>query len=80
MAMLMIRSLVVGWFALGVAAPQEVVQQPLRINVNVVTAPTVVTDRDGNFVNGLQPQHFRLSDNGTPQNIKVDITDRKSVV
>jgi VWFA-related protein len=74
MATLMIRSLVAGLLALGVAAPQDAVQQPLRIDVNYVVAPTVVTDREGNFVNGLQPQQFRLSDNGTPQNIKVDIT------
>jgi VWFA-related protein len=72
--MLMIRSFAAGLIALGVAAPQEVVQQPFRSTVNVVVAPTVVTDRDGNFVNGLQPQQFRLSDNDTPQNIKVDVT------
>ncbi len=73
MPMLMIRSLAAGLIALGIAAPQEVVQQPFRTNVNVVVAPTVVTDHEGNFVNGLQPQQFRLSDNGKPQNIKVDI-------
>lgn len=70
----MIRPLIAGLLALGLAAPQEVPQEPFRTTVNVVVAPTVVTDRDGNYVNGLQPQDFRLADNDKLQNIKVDVS------
>ncbi len=45
-----------------------------RGGVNVVAAPTVVTGRDGDYVDGLQPQDFRLTDNGKLQQIKVDVT------
>jgi VWFA-related protein len=45
-----------------------------RTGVNVVVAPTVVTDRQGDYINGLQPQDFQLTDNGKPQLIKVDVT------
>jgi VWFA-related protein len=84
--MLMIRPLIAGLLALGLATPQqpappqkpavaqpEVPQEPFRTTVNVVVAPTVVTDRDGNYVNGLQPQDFRLADNDKLQSIKVDV-------
>ena len=48
--------------------------QPFRAGVDVVVAPTVVTNRDGSYINGLQPSDFRLTDNGKAQNIKVDVT------
>jgi VWFA-related protein len=38
-----------------------------------VLAPVLVYDRDGNFVNGLQPSQFHLIDNGKEQNIHVDV-------
>jgi VWFA-related protein len=38
-----------------------------------VLAPVLVYDRDGNFVNGLQPSQFHLVDNGKEQNIHVDV-------
>ena len=41
--------------------------------VNIV-APTLVTDRDGNIIDGLQPAQFHLFDNGKEQNIHVDVT------
>ncbi len=44
------------------------------ITVNVVIAPTVVLDKEGNFVNGLQPHDFRLFDNDKVQDIRVDMT------
>jgi VWFA-related protein len=47
---------------------------PFQTTVNIVVAPTTVTDRDGNFVHGLQPQDFRLYDNESLQNIKVEMT------
>jgi VWFA-related protein len=49
------------------------VDKPFGITVDVVLAPVTVLDRDGNFVNGLQPQQFRLLDNGKEQDIRVDV-------
>jgi hypothetical protein len=43
-----------------------------RTTVNNLVAPVLVTDRDGNIVDGLQPAQFRLLDNGKEQNIQVD--------
>jgi VWFA-related protein len=45
----------------------------IRVSVQEVTAPVLVFDRDGNYVNGLQPQQFHLFDNGKEQNIQVDV-------
>ena len=39
----------------------------------MVQAPVLVFDRDGNYVNGLQPHQFHLFDNGKEQNINVDV-------
>lgn len=47
-------------------------QPNIRTQVNVVIAPTTVTDKDGRFVNGIAPHEFRLYDNGKPQDIRVD--------
>ncbi|MDW8355445.1 MAG: VWA domain-containing protein [Bryobacterales bacterium] len=56
------------------APAQDTPDQVFRATVNVVIAPVTVTDRDGNFVSGLEPHHFRLLDNGKPQDIKVDVS------
>jgi VWFA-related protein len=58
----------------GALLTQETAPQPFRTGVKVVVAPTLVTDRQGNYINGLQPSDFQLTDNGTPQQIKVDVT------
>lgn len=50
--------------------------QPIRTQVNVVIAPTTVTDKDGRFVSGIAPHEFRLYDNGKIQNINVDVAFR----
>ena len=42
--------------------------------VRIVMAPATVTDRSGNIVEGLQPQDFRLYDNGKLQRITEDLT------
>jgi len=43
--------------------------------VHVVEAPvTVVTRHGGSYVDGLQPQDFKLFDNSKEQNIQVDVT------
>ncbi len=68
-----IRLLIAGLIVAALAAPQEP-QEAFRTGVNVVVAPTVVTDKDGNYVNGLQPHQFRLIDNEKLQDIKVDVS------
>jgi VWFA-related protein len=57
--------------------PQPDSNQPATIfrgGVEVVQAPVLVFDRDGNYVDGLQPHQFHLFDNGKEQNINVDVT------
>jgi VWFA-related protein len=46
----------------------------IRTNVTNIVAPVLVTDRQGNIVDGLQPAQFHLWDNGKEQNIQVDVT------
>jgi VWFA-related protein len=45
----------------------------IRTTVDVVVAPVTVLDRDGNYVDGLRPEQFRLFDNDKEQKIKVDV-------
>ena len=45
------------------------------ITLQQVLAPVLVFDRSHNYVNGLQPDQFRLYDNGKEQNLtSVDVT------
>jgi VWFA-related protein len=45
------------------------------VTLQQVLAPVLVYDRSHNFVNGLQPNQFRLFDNGKEQNLtSVDVT------
>lgn len=69
-------------FLCGLLAAQQPPQQPqpeqsqgptFRGDVVVVQAPVLVFDRDGGYVNGLQPAQFHLFDNGKEQNIAVDV-------
>jgi VWFA-related protein len=46
----------------------------IKSSVTNIVAPTLVTDRNGNIVDGLQPAQFHLYDNGKEQNIQVDLT------
>jgi VWFA-related protein len=71
---MLIRSLITGLLIAGFASAQVGGGQVFRTGINVVVAPTVVTDRKGNYVNGLQPHEFQLTDNGKVQDIKVDVT------
>ncbi len=74
-------------FALGVFVPafawqsqrqpgQTAPEQPesIRTTVNVVLAPTTVTDKEGNFIAGLQPSDFSLYDNGKKQRLAQDVS------
>src|ERR1700704_4054478 len=59
---------------ISLLAAQETSPADDRIvtTVQVVLAPVTVLNRDGSYVNGLEPRHFRLLDNGKPQTISVD--------
>jgi VWFA-related protein len=48
--------------------------QPIKVTVNNLVAPVLVTDRNKNIVDGLQPSQFRLYDNGVEQNVHVDVS------
>lgn len=52
---------------------QTPVGDTIRVQVQYVSTPAWVYDRDGNIVNGLRPEQFRLFDNGKEQNINVDV-------
>jgi VWFA-related protein len=52
----------------------ELNEKPITITTTNIVAPTLVTDRNGNIVDGLQPAQFHLYDNGKEQNIQVDVT------
>ncbi len=60
--------------SLGIRAQDNsATDETIRATVNVVMAPVTVLDRRGDYVSGLQPQDFRLLDNGKEQNIQVDV-------
>jgi hypothetical protein len=48
---------------------QESSGQIFRTGTDVVVAPTVVTTKAGDYINGLRQQDFQLTDNGKPQEI-----------
>jgi len=52
---------------------QDTIDLTFKTGVDVVQAPVLVFDRDGNYVDGLQPPQFHLYDNGKEQNISVDV-------
>ena len=47
----------------------------IRANVPLVLAPVAVTDKKGNFIDGLKVEDFRLNDDGVPQQIRMDTSD-----
>jgi VWFA-related protein len=70
-------TLLCGLLAAQQQPPTQDNSQPATIfrgGVEVVQAPVLVFDRDGNYVDGLQPFQFHLYDNGKEQNISVDVT------
>ncbi len=59
--------------ALLVSASLLLAQEPiLRVPVRLIVAPTSVTDRSGNFINGLTAADFQLYDNDIPQQVHED--------
>jgi VWFA-related protein len=57
-------------------APEPGSEEPIRVPVNVVIAPTTVTDKVGDFVTGLLPGDFALYDNQHQEKIVVDVSYR----
>src|SRR5580704_7786289 len=60
-----------------VSTPAQPPQEPppdnvIRTTVDYVVAPTLVFDRNDQYVTGIRPDQFRLFDNGKEQNIQVD--------
>ena len=55
-------------------AQQQEAGPRIVVDVNFVSTPAWVYDRDGNTVSGLRPEQFRLFDNGKEQNIQVDVS------
>jgi VWFA-related protein len=55
------------------AEPQQE-PAPIRVTVDYVTTPVLVFDRDGQYVNGLREDQFRLFDNGKEQDAHVDVS------
>ena len=59
--------------ALAMLSTLLAAQEPtLRVPVRLVVAPTSVTDRAGNFINGLTASDFQLYDNDVPQQVHED--------
>jgi len=61
---------------LAVSMTAQDQQKDFRITtrVNIVVAPTTVLDKNGNYVNGLEPKNFRLLDNDKEQIIQEDVS------
>jgi VWFA-related protein len=55
--------------------PEDTPEQTvIRTTVQYVTTPVWVFDRDGDYINGLRPEQFRLFDNDKEQQIQVDVS------
>jgi len=55
-------------------ADKQAEEYRISISTDYVSTPAWVYDRDGQIVNGLRPDQFRLFDNGKEQNIQVDVS------
>jgi VWFA-related protein len=72
---MLIRSVLPALLLVSLALAQDDAStQPFFIGTNVVVAPTVVTDHHGAYINDIKSREFHLTDNGKPQDIKVDVT------
>src|SRR5579871_697525 len=54
--------------------PDEPPENAFRVSTFNIVAPTLVTDRAGNIIDGLQPPQFHLYDNKKEQDIHVDVS------
>jgi VWFA-related protein len=69
-AFLCVASLLV---AQGPPPKTDSAEPVIRESFKFVLVPVTVTDKDGDFVNGLTPYDFRLTDNGKLQKITEDV-------
>jgi len=53
------------------SSPSQVVQKPISVSANLVDLPITVTDRKGNFVDGLEKENFRVFENGRQEEISL---------
>src|SRR5450432_3473329 len=78
MRRILLLSLLCGLMVAQQPAPQQEPALPpptiLRTTVDVVVAPVLGFDRDGQYISGLTPEQFHLFDNGKEQNINVDVS------
>jgi VWFA-related protein len=54
---------------------QAAARQPptIRVPVRLVSVPTLVVSKDGKYIPGLSADDFRVTDNGRPQTITLDL-------
>ena len=51
------------------ATPEDAKTQTLRVNVSLVLLNVAVTDNKGNYITGLKPEDFQVSEDGIAQKI-----------
>ncbi len=56
-------------FGISLLTPLLPAQEPLRVNVQLVTVIAVVTDTSGRYVRDLKAEHFSIEEDGVPQKI-----------
>ncbi len=71
---MLLRSLLIVFAAAGLMAQEELPERTFRTTVSEIVVPVTVTNQAGSFVSGLQAKDFRLYDNGTLQDIAMDVT------
>jgi VWFA-related protein len=54
---------------------QQAPEATIRTNVPLVLVPVTVTDRKGNFIDGLTADDFTVADEGARQKIRLDTSD-----
>src|ERR1700753_1877158 len=68
----LVLSLSTAAFAQQPAPPQSLPPAKLTVRSNLVMVPVFVTGGDGNVVFGLSAEDFVLTDNGVPQEIRIE--------
>jgi VWFA-related protein len=55
--------------AFGASTLAQEDEPPIKVNVNLVQLNVAVTDRDGNYVTGLRPEDFVITEDKIPQKL-----------
>ena len=74
---MMRRYRIITGFTIAIAAvawAQQSTQPLIRSQVNVITVPTIVLDKEGRYVNDLKPTNFLVYDNDKRQDVRVEET------